>query len=383
MILRSGEFWFGSLALILSTVGLFGSPGKDAAPGVKKSAFGKMPDGQAVDLYTLTNKNGVQVSITNYGGTIVSIIVPDRNGKMADVVLGFDSLEGYLGNEPFMGATVGRYANRIAGGTFKLDGKEFHTPLNDGPNTLHGGPQGFDKKVWKAHEVAGSHPSVAMTYVSKDGEEGFPGDLTAKVVFTLEDDNALKIDYTATTDKDTVLNLTNHSYFNLDGQGNGDILKQEIMINADRFTPVDSHLIPTGELKSVQGTPFDFRKSTPIGSRIEANDEQLKLGHGYDHNFVLNRKGPGLSLAARAADPASGRVLEVLTTQPGIQFYTGNFLDGTIHGKNGKVYIHRAAFCLETQHFPDSPNHPKFPTAELKPGQTYHQVTVFKFSTAK
>ncbi len=383
MILRSGEFWLGSLAIIISTVGLFGSPGKDATPGVKKSVFGKMPDGQSIDLYTLTNKNGVQVSITNYGGTIVSIIVPDRNGKMADIALGFDSLQGYLGNEPFMGATVGRYANRIAGGTFKLDGKDYHTPLNDGPNTLHGGPQGFDKKVWKAREVAGAHPSVEMTYVSKDGEEGFPGDLTAKVVFTLDDENALKIDYKATTDKDTVLNLTNHSYFNLDGQGNGDILKQEMMINADRFTPVDSHLIPTGELESVQGTPFDFRKSTPIGLRIENKDDQLNLGHGYDHNFVLNRKGPGLSLAARATDPASGRVLEVLTTQPGIQFYTGNFLDGTIHGKGGKVYIHRAAFCLETQHFPDSPNHPKFPTAELKPGQTYHQVTVFKFSTVK
>jgi aldose 1-epimerase len=383
MISRSGEFLVGSLALMLSTVGLFGAPGKGAGPGVKKSAFGKMPDGQAVDLYTLTNRNGMQVSITNYGGTVVSIVVPDRNGKMADVVLGFDTLKGYLGNEPFFGATVGRYANRIAGGTFKLDGKAYKLPLNDGKNTLHGGPQGIDKKVWTAREIPGSHPAIELTYLSKDGEEGFPGNLSVKVVFTLTDDNALKIDYTATTDKDTVLNLTNHSYFNLDGQGNGDVMKQVMMINADRFTPVDSTLIPTGELRSVQGTPFDFRKPTAIGARIGDKDEQLNLGHGYDHNFVLNRKGPGLTLAARAMDPASGRVLEVLTTQPGVQLYTGNFLDGTIHGKGGKVYGHRAAFCLETQHFPDSPNHPKFPSTELKPGQTFHQETEFKFSTAK
>jgi aldose 1-epimerase len=383
MISRSGIFMLCLLALILSTAGGFGMNGQHASPGIKKSVFGKMPDGETVDLYTLTNRNGMQVAITNYGGTIVSIVVPDRNGKMADVALGFDSLKGYLGNEPFFGATVGRYANRIAGGTFKLDGKTYKLPLNDGKNTLHGGPQGLDKKVWKARELSGPHPALEVAYTSKDGDEGFPGNLSVKVVFSLEDDNALRIDYTATTDKDTVINLTNHTYFNLDGQGNGNILKQEMMINADRFTPVDANLIPTGELRSVQGTPFDFRKSTVIGARIEDKDEQLKLGHGYDHNFVLNRKGPGLSLAARATDPASGRVLEVLTTQPGVQLYTGNFLDGTIHGKDGKVYSHRAAFCLETQHFPDSPNHPKFPTAELKPGETYHQVTEFKFSTTK
>ncbi len=383
MISRSGDFLICSLALIFSTTGVFAAAAKGSTPGVKKSDFGKMPDGQAVDLYTLTNKNGVQVAITNYGGIIVSILAPDRNGKMADVVLGFDNLKGYLGTQPFFGALVGRYANRIAHAKFTLDGHEYKLAQNDGPNTLHGGLKGFDKKVWTARELKGNEPAIELTYLSKDGEEGYPGNLSVKVVYTLSNDNGVKIDYTATTDKDTVLNLTNHSYFNLAGEGTGDILKQQMMINADKFTPVDATLIPTGELRSVQGTPFDFRKSTAIGARIEDKDEQLKLGHGYDHNFVLNRKGPGLSLAARATDPASGRVLEVLTTQPGVQLYTGNFLDGKIHGKGGKVYGHRAAFCLETQHFPDTPNHPKFPTAELKPGQTYHQVTVFKFSTAK
>jgi aldose 1-epimerase len=383
MISRSGDFLICSLVLIFSTTGFFAAAPKGSTPGVKKSDFGKMPDGQAVDLYTLTNKNGVQVAITNYGGIIVSILAPDRNGKMADVVLGFDNLKGYLGTQPFFGALVGRYANRIAHAKFTLDGHEYKLAQNDGPNTLHGGLKGFDKKVWTARELKGNEPAIELTYLSKDGEEGYPGNLSVKVVYTLSNDNGVKIDYTATTDKDTVLNLTNHSYFNLAGEGTGDILKQQMMINADKFTPVDATLIPTGELRSVQGTPFDFRKSTAIGARIEDKDEQVKLGHGYDHNFVLNRKGPGLALAARATDPASGRVLEVLTTQPGVQLYTGNFLDGKIHGKGGKVYGHRAAFCLETQHFPDTPNHPKFPTAELKPGQKYHQVTVFKFSTAK
>lgn len=383
MISHSGDFMVCSLALILGTAGFLGTPASGATPGVKKSDFGKMPDGQPVELFTLTNKNGMQVEITNYGGAIVSILAPDRNGKMADVVLGFENLKGYLGNQPFFGALVGRYANRIAKAKFTLDGHEYKLAANDGPNTLHGGLKGFDKHVWTARELKGAEPAIELTYLSKDGEEGYPGNLKAKVVYTLSNDNSLKIDYSATTDKDTVLNLTNHSYFNLAGEGSGDILKQTMMINADKFTPVDATLIPTGELRSVQGTPFDFRKATAIGARIGDKDEQINLGHGYDHNFVLNRKGPGLSLAARAEDPASGRVLEVLTTQPGIQFYTGNFLDGKIHGKGGKVYGHRAAFCLETQHFPDTPNHPKFPTAELKPGQTYHQVTVFKFSTAK
>ncbi|HXJ93521.1 MAG TPA: aldose epimerase family protein [Terriglobia bacterium] len=344
------------------------------------STFGKMPDGETVNIYTLTNRSGMQVAITNYGGRIVSLIVPDRSGHMDDVVLGFDNLDQYLATNPFFGALVGRYANRIGGAKFTLDGKEYHLAANDGPNSLHGGLKGFDKQVWKAHEVPGNHPSLELTYLSKAGEENYPGDLSVKVVYTVMGDNSLRIDYSATTDKDTVLNLTNHSYFNLAGQGNGDILKQEMMINADSFTPIDATLIPTGEIRKVEGTPLDFRKSTPIGERIDADDEQMKFGKGYDFNYVLNRTGPGLTLAARAIDPGSGRVLEVLTTQPGIQFYSGNFLDGTIHGRDGKVYGKRSAFCLETQHFPDSPNKPSFPSTELKPGQTYHEVTVFKFS---
>ena len=376
-----------SLGFILGVVGAgvvaaFGAPGATANRGIKKNAFGKTAEGQ-VDLYTLTNRNGIEVRITNYGGRVVSILAPDRHGKMADVVLGFDSLDDYLGSNPFFGALVGRYANRIAKARFTLDGVEYKLAQNNGPNSLHGGLKGFDKVIWAARELLKDPPTLELTYVSQDGEEGYPGKLKAKVVYALTDDNELRIDYTATTDKDTVLNLTNHSYFNLAGQGNGDILKHEIMINADRFTPVDATLIPTGELRQVQGTPLDFRRATAIGARIDADDEQLKFGKGYDHNFVINRTGHGLSLAARVTEPESGRVMEVLTTQPGVQFYTGNFLDGTVHGKGGKVYGRRSAFCLETQHFPDSPNQPKFPSAELKPGQTYHQTTVYKFSTAE
>jgi len=369
-----------TIALVLGTSLAWVRPAKAANPGVTMSTFGKMPDGQTIDLYTLTNRSGMQVAITNYGGRVVSMVVPDRSGHMDDVVLGFDSLDGYLATNPYFGALVGRYANRIGNAKFTLDGKEYHLAANDGPNSLHGGLQGFDKRVWKAREIPGQHPGVELTYLSKDGEEAYPGDLSMKVVYTLMGDNALRIDYSATTDKDTVLNLTNHSYFNLAGQGNGDILKQEMMINADSFTPIDGTLIPTGEIRKLEGTPLDFRKSTPIADRIDADDEQLKFGKGYDHNFVINRSGHGLTLAARAKDPESGRVLEVLTTQPGIQFYSGNFLDGTIRGRDGKIYGKRSAFCLETQHFPDSPNKSSFPSAELKPGQTYHEVTVYKFS---
>jgi aldose 1-epimerase len=302
---------------------------------------------------------------------------------MADVVLGFDHLDDYLGNDPFFGALVGRYANRIDKARFTLDGVEYKLAKNDGENSLHGGLKGFDKKAWKAREPSKDHPALELTYLSKDGEEGYPGNLNVKVVYTLTDSNELRIDYTATTDKNTVLNLTNHSYFNLAGQGSGDVLKHVLMINADRFTPIDAALTPTGELRSVAGTPLDFRKPTAIGARIDDDNEQLKFGKGYDHNFVLNHKGNDLTLAARVTEPQSGRVLEVLTTQPGVQLYTGNFLDGTIHGKGGKVYGRRSAFCLETQHFPDSPNQPKFPSTELKPGQTYHQTTIYKFSVAK
>src|SRR6202451_304082 len=351
----------------------------EAKSKMQKQSFGKTEDGQQVDLYTLTNKNGMEAAITNYGGTVVSLKGPDRNRKFGDVVLGYDNLDGYAAGKAYIGATVGRYANRIAHATFVLDGVTYTLSKNDGDNHLHGG---FNKRVWTAKDVSSSAgQALELTYLSKDGEEGFPGNLPVKVVYTLTDKNELRIDYSATTDKDTVLNLTNHAYFNLAGQGNGDILQQQIMIRADRFTPLDAVSMPTGELRSVKGTPFDFRTATAIGARIDQDDQQLKLGKGYDHNWVLNGGTAGsLSLAAQAYDPHSGRVLEVLTTEPGIQLYTGNFLDG-IHGKDGKVYNRRYAFCLETQHFPDSPNPPNFPTTELKPGQHFASTTVYKFST--
>jgi aldose 1-epimerase len=352
----------------------------EAKSKMQKQSFGKTADGQQADLYILTNKTGMEAAITNYGGTLVSLKVPDRNGKLEDVVLGYDKLDDYADGKAYFGATVGRYANRIAHGKFTLNGTTYTLAKNDGENHLHGG---FNKRVWTEKDVSSSAgQALELTYLSKDGEEGFPGNLSVKVVYTLTDQNELKIDYSATTDKDTVINLTNHSYFNLAGQGNGDILQHQLMIHADRFTPVDATLIPTGELRSVKGTPFDFTTATAIGARIDQDDEQLKLGRGYDHNWVLNSGTAGsLSLAAQAYDPHSGRLLEVWTTEPGIQFYTGNFLDGTIRGKGGKVYNRRFAFCLETQHFPDSPNHSGFPSTVLKPGQHYRSTTVYKFST--
>ena len=353
----------------------------NAATKIGEANFGATRDGVAVNIYTLTNGKGVEARITNYGGIVVSLKAPDRNGVQADVVLGFDSLAGYLANpSPFFGALVGRYANRIAHARFRLDGAEYKLEKNDGDNTLHSGLHGYDKAVWTPHKLPGG--GLELTLLSKDGDGGFPGNLKVTVVYHLTDANELKIDYSATTDKDTVINLTNHSYFNLKGAGNGDILGHQIAINADRFTPVDASLIPTGELRPVDGTPFDLRKKTSlIGAHIDDNDEQIKLGHGYDHNFVLSKAGNELSGAARVEDPSSGRVLEVYTTQPGVQFYTGNFLDGTITGKGGKVYQRRYGFCLETQHFPDSPNQPKFPSTVLKPGQTFRSTTVYRFST--
>jgi aldose 1-epimerase len=345
---------------------------------VTKQPFGKAPDGTQVDIYTLRDAS-IEAHIMTYGGIIQSLKVPDKNGKSADVVLGFDTLDGYTAgpkpNSPYFGALIGRYANRIGGAKFTLDGHTYHTPVNDGPNTLHGGIQGFDKKVWKAKEIP---HGIELTLVSPDGDQGFPGKLTAVVRYTLVG-KELKIDYSATTDKDTVVNLTNHSYFNLAGQGSGDILKNEVKINASHYTPVDATLIPTGELAPVAGTPFDFRKLTAVGARINDDNDQLKKAHGYDDNWVLDNRGK-FAEAAEVYEPTSGRVLTILTDQPGLQFYTGNFLDGTITGKGGKVYGHRAALAMETQHFPDSPNHPKFPTTELKPGQKYHFVTVFRFS---
>ncbi|HWR54788.1 MAG TPA: aldose epimerase family protein [Bryobacteraceae bacterium] len=351
---------------------------------VTKQAYGKTADGRDIQLYTLTNKNGMTVAIMNYGGIITSIKTPDRSGKLDDIVLGFDSVDGYLQTHPYFGALIGRYGNRIAKATFTLNGTVYKLAANDGANHLHGGIKGFDKVLWDARESAdASSQRLELKYVSKDGEEGYPGTLSTTVVYTLTDENDLRIDYSATTDKDTVLNLTNHSYFNLAGQGQGDILSHEMMIAADRFTPIDAGLIPTGELKPVEGTPFDFRKPTAIGAHIDDDDEQLVRGKGYDHNFVLNRSGSDLELAARVSEPKSGRVLEVLTTQPGIQFYTGNFLDGTLTGKGGKVYEQRYGFCLETQHFPDSPNQPKFPSTVLKPGEQYRTTTLYRFPKAQ
>jgi aldose 1-epimerase len=347
----------------------------EAKTTVTKQPFGKTEDGAAVDLYTLKNEK-IETTITTYGGRIVTLKVPDRSGKVADIVTGFDSLDGYLKTNPYFGAIVGRYANRIAHGKFVLDGMTYTLAKNDGDNTLHGGLRTFDKRVWDG-KIQGD--SLVLHYLSKDGEEGFPGNLSVTVTYTLAG-NELKIDYEATTDKDTVLNLSNHSYFNLKGQGEGTILEHEVTLLADRFTPVDQTLIPTGELRPVAGTPMDFRTPLAIGARIGNTDEQLKFGRGYDHNWVLNSVGGSLSLAAKVHEPTTGRVLEVLTTQPGLQFYTGNFLDGTITGKGGKVYQQRFAFCMETQHFPDSPNHPAFPTSELKPGQKFHNTTVFRFS---
>ena len=346
--------------------------------------FGKTSDGTSVELFVLTNSQGMEASIMSYGGIVISLKVPDRAGKLADVVLGFDRLEGYTKTPPppYFGALIGRYGNRIGKGRFALDGHTYQLPLNDGPNSLHGGTRGFDKYVWEAKEVKRPDgPTVELHRVSKDGEEGYPGNLSVTVRYTLTDENELKIEYSATTDKDTVLNLTNHSYFNLKGQGEGDILDHVVQINGDRYTPTDAHLIPTGDLAPVTGTPFDFLKPAVIGARINDNNEQLKLAGGYDHNYVLTGAPGSLRLAAEVFEPSTGRVMQVRTDQPGLQFYTGNFLDGSFKSSAGKVYGKRAAFCMETQHYPDSPNEPKFPTTELKPGQRYHTETIYRFST--
>jgi len=352
------------------------------AATLQKSDFGKTPDGAAVAIYTLKNSKGMEAKIITWGGAIVSLKTPDRTGAMGDIVLGYDTLADYVAGKSYFGALIGRYGNRIAKGKFTLEGKSYSVPVNNGDNALHGGIRGFDKRVWTARELPGG--DLELTYKSKDGEEGYPGNLTATVTYTLTDDNRLRIHYVAVTDKPTVLNLTNHSYFNLKGAGEGDILGELVMLNADQFLPVDAGLIPTGELRLVDGTPFDFRHARTPGERIAQTDEQLKLGKGYDHNWLLNRPdmNPGmLSLAARVEEPGvTGRVMEIYTDQPGIQFYTGNFLDGTDKGKGGKIYNQHAGFCFETQHYPDSPNQPKFPSTELKPGQKYDTITEGRFS---
>jgi aldose 1-epimerase len=357
------------------------APAGKAQAGWKKEPFGKTSDGQAVELYTLTNRNGVEARIITYGGVIVSLKVPDRAGKLEDVVLGFDQLESYLKDTKYIGSVVGRYANRIAKGRFKLNGVEYKLAVNNNGNHLHGGIKGFDKVVWKARplKVRGG-AAVELSYLSRDGEEGYPGNLTTRVLYTLTDLNELKIDYHLTTDRDTVANLTQHTYFNLAGHGNGDILAHQLKIYAGRFTPTDATSIPTGELRSVKGTPFDFTRLTAIGARIEAADEQIQFGSGYDHNFVVDGRAGRLRRAAEVFEPATGRVLEVWTTEPGMQFYTGNFLEGGETGKGGKTYGRRSAFCLETQHFPDSPNQPKFPTTVLRKGGRLHTTTIYKFS---
>jgi aldose 1-epimerase len=354
-----------------------------AKRGVTRTSFGKTRDGRAVEIYTLTNAHGAEMRVITYGGIITSLKVPDRAGHFDDIVLGFDTLDGYLKDPPYFGAIVGRYGNRIAKGQFTLDGKTYKLATNNGPNHLHGGVKGFDKVLWNA--VPGDTAdgvSVTLTRTSPDGEEGYPGNLQATVRYTLTDKNELAIDYRATTDKATPVNLTQHSYFNL-AADSGDILGHELTIHGSRYTPVDDTLIPTGELAPVQGTPFDFQQAAAIGARIGADNVQLKNGRGYDHNWVLNRTGAGLQPAARLVDPKSGRTLEVATTEPGLQFYSGNFLDGSITGKGGRVYKHRTGLCLETQHFPDSPNHPSFPSAILQPGQTYSSKTVFTFGVLK
>lgn len=353
-------------------------------PSIQTADFGKLPDGRAVNVYTLTNANGMVVKITNYGAAITELHVPDKAGKLGNVTLGFSSVDGYLQDGvPFFGAIVGRYGNRIALGKFSIDGEEYTLATNDGDNHLHGGNVGYDKVLWDAVTVQeGDNVGVRLKYVSPDGEEGYPGELTLYVTYWLTPGNELKIDYRATTTKATTVNVTNHAYFNLAGEGNPSILDHEMMINADFFTPVSDSLIPTGEVRPVKGTPFDFTTATRIGARIDADDEQLKFGKGYDHNFVLNKKQNGImTLAAVVYEPTTGRVMEVETQEPGIQFYSGNFLEGNLKGISGKAYEHRSAFCLETQHFPDSPNKAHFPSTLLRPGEVYETSTIYRFST--
>jgi len=364
-------------ALLLTACSSAPKPEVNTPPmkSIVKTSFGQTPDGAAVDLYTITNPNGASVAISTYGGTVVSLNVKDKAGKLGDVVIGFNTLAGYLGEHPYFGALIGRYGNRIAKGKFSLNGTSYNLAINNSPNALHGGLKGFSRQVWQAKEVGEN--GLELTYVSRDGEEGYPGKLTVTVGYTFTPANELRIEYTATTDADTVANLTNHSYFNLGGLENN--LTHQLEIYADRFTPVDAGLIPTGELRPVKGTPFDFTTPHAIGERIDADEEQMKLGSGYDHNFVFTKHDGQLNLVAKVSEPTSGRVMEVLTTEPGVQFYTGNFLDGTLKGKAGRPIQRRAALCLETQHFPDSPNQPKFPTTVIKAGEVRKSTTVYRF----
>jgi aldose 1-epimerase len=349
--------------------------------GIVSRPFGVLPDGRDVELCILTNGSGMQVSIATLGGIVTSLTAPDRNGQLADLVLGFDNLEDYLAGHPYFGAIVGRYGNRIAGGSFTLDDETYTLARNNNGNNLHGGEVGFDKALWVAEATTTlDGPRLRLHHISPDGDEGYPGRLDVTVDYTLSNDNSLRIDYVATTDKPTHLNLTNHSYFNLAGAGGSDVLGHELLINADHFTPVNESMIPTGEIRGVDGTPMDFRHTTAIGTRINIEDRQLQLGSGYDHNFVLNNADGDLALAARVSEPTTGRTMEVETTEPGVQLYTANFLDGSIIGKGGVAYGLRCALCLETQHFPDSPNQPRFPTTVLRPGGEYRSTTIYRFA---
>lgn len=372
--------------LLLAAITACGTRTEDAPimhkATVTREPFGMTPDGDSVELFTLTNANGVELRAMTYGGIITSLKVPDRHGQLGDVVLGYDSLAGYLRSSPYFGAIVGRYANRIAKGTFTLDGTTYHLAINNPPNALHGGLRGFDKVVWHAEPTSEAHGvGVTFRHASPDGDEGYPGTVTVQVTYMLTDSNTVVIDYRAVTDKPTPINLSQHSYFNLAGAGS--ILDHQLMLAADSFTPIDSTFIPTGVIAPVAGTPFDFRTLHRIGERIKDDNEQLRFAGGYDHNFVLTRPDTGLVLAARLSDSTSGRVLEISTDQPGIQFYSGNFLDGSITGKGGVVYAHRTGLALETQHFPDSPNHPNFPSTILQPGEQFHTRTVWSFGVMR
>lgn len=372
---------FAALILFSSCKNPEPMPAAATSRGVSEAPFGQMPDGEAVELFTLKNANGMTVEIASYGATITSIQVPDRDGNMGEVTLGFDNLESYLGGHPFFGVVAGRYANRIANGQFRLNGQVYDLAKNNGPNHLHGGLAGFDKKLWDATSFDNADGiGVALTYVSPDGEEGYPGTLTSKVTYTLTDDNTIQIDYEARTDAPTVINLTNHAYFNLKDAGASTILGHEIEINADQYIPTDDTNIPLGPLADVAGTPFDLRAPVAIGAGINKEDEQIKFGFGYDHTFVINRESGGLVLAAEVYEPTTGRMMEVLTTEPGVQFYTGNHLDGSLTGKDGVTFQRRTGFCLETQHYPDSPNQPDYPSTVLRPGQTYRSTTAYRFS---
>jgi len=389
LIGRSSPIHRAALCAVLAglATGLLVQPAGAQSARIAKSSFGRLADGTAVDKYTLTNTRGMSASIITYGGILQSVRVPDRSGKLKNVTLGFTNLTGYtdaayIKSNPYFGALIGRYGNRIAKGRFTLDGQTFQLPINNDPNSLHGGDVGFNKRVWAAQQVrpAGT-VGVRLSLVSADGDQGYPGRLTVAVTYILDNSNRIRIAYQATTDKPTVVNLTNHAYWNLAGEGTGTIYDHELQIRANRYTPDDATLIPTGAISSVSGTPFDFRNFRAIGDRIRSNNAQMKIGRGYDHNWVLNRSGSGLQVAARLRDPSSGRELTISTTEPGLQFYSGNFLDGTLYGGAGRQYREGDGLALETQHFPDSPNHANFPSTVLRPGQTYRTQTIYGFST--